>query len=95
MAELERRRTEGTVHVLDVRGAAEYETKHVPGSQNIAHTRLYLRRDDVPKDRPVLVHCNSGGRSAAAAALLERHGHDVVQVNDLIANYEPRQPATA
>lgn len=33
----------------------------------------------------VLVHCNSGGRSAAATSLLERSGYQATQVNDLIA----------
>jgi hydroxyacylglutathione hydrolase len=76
-----------------VRGRAEYDVRHVPDALNIAHTRLLLRLDEVPRDRPVLVHCNSGGRSAAAASLLERFGYNVTQVNDLIAKWTPAEPA--
>jgi hydroxyacylglutathione hydrolase len=93
MAELERRRLHGEGLVLDVRGQAEYETRHVPGALNIAHTRLYARLPEVPKDRPVLVHCNSGGRSAAAASLLARHGYQVVDVDDRVANYRETEVA--
>ena len=89
MVELERRRLGGGVTILDVRGSAEYATHHVPGALNIAHTRLLVRLNEVPADRQVIVHCNSGGRSAAAAALLERHGYRVADVEDLVANYRP------
>ncbi len=94
-AELEHRRIETDVHILDVRGQAEYEARHVPGAQNIAHTRLWARLGEVPKDRPVLVHCASGGRSSAAASLLARHGYTVTNVVDLFANYRPMEIAEA
>jgi hydroxyacylglutathione hydrolase len=90
MQELEARRLRGGVRVLDVRGRAEFEGHHVPGATNIAHTRLRVRLDELPKDEPVLVHCNSGARSAAAVGLLERHGYQVTDVDDLVANYEAR-----
>lgn len=93
MKEMERRRHEDDVLILDVRGRAEYDARHVPGALKIAHTRLLVRLDEVPRDRPLLVHCNSGGRSAAAASLLERFGYDVTQVNDRIASWTPAEPA--
>ena len=95
MAELERRRQRGGVRVLDVRGKAEFDSRHVPGALNIAHTRLLARLVDVPKDQPLLVYCNSGGRSAHAVALLERHGYRVVNVADLAANYREARPAAS
>ena len=79
-----------------MRGKAEFDGRHVPGALNIAHTRLFVRLAEVPKDLPLLVYCNSGGRSAHAVALLERHGYDVVNVADLAANYrETEATATA
>lgn len=91
MPTLEARRVDGQGRVLDVRGKAEFEAGHVPGAINIAHTRVGLRLDDLPKDLPVLVHCNSGGRSAAVVSLLDRYGYRAVQVNDLFANYRPSE----
>lgn len=75
------------VQVLDVRRKSEFDAGHVPGAQNIAHTRLLDRMDEVPEDKQLLVHCRSGARSAVAAALLERAGHDVVYVNGLIDDW--------
>ena len=67
--------------VLDVRGQSEFAEGHVPGAHNIAHTRLWLRRGEVPVGGKTAVHCKTGGRSAVAAALLARLGHDVVYVD--------------
>jgi len=95
MAELERRRLQGHVNILDVRGKVDFDVRHVPGAINVAHTRLLVRLGDVPKDQPLLVHCNSGARSAHAVSLLERHGYQVTNVADLMANYKEQTTATA
>lgn len=70
----------GKVAVLDVRRAAEYSAGHIDGAQNIAHTRLLDRLSEVPKDAPVLVHCQGGARSAFATALLRRNGYSATNV---------------
>jgi hydroxyacylglutathione hydrolase len=94
MAELEKRRADGSGRVLDVRGAAEFEAGHVPGALNIPHTRVSEQLGALPAGLPLLVYCNSGARSAAAVSLLERYGFKAIQVNDLYANYQPAaQPA--
>lgn len=74
------RLAQGDAFVLDVRRASEYEAGHINGTHNIAHTRLLERLDEVPKDRPILVHCQSGVRSALATALLQRHGYDATNI---------------
>jgi hydroxyacylglutathione hydrolase len=77
----------GDVEVLDVRGAAEFEEGHVPNALNLAHTRLYLRHDELPKERKLLIHCGTGARAASAASLLSRLGFTVSLVNDEWANW--------
>jgi hydroxyacylglutathione hydrolase len=94
MSGMEARRRAGGIRILDVRGQAEFDSGHVPGAINIAHTRVGLRLGELPKDQPLLVHCNSGARSAAAVSLLERHGYQAVQVNDLISNYRQAELQT-
>jgi hydroxyacylglutathione hydrolase len=69
-----------TAFVLDVRGASEHAAASVEGALNIPYTRLARRLKDLPRDRPVLVHCALGGRSAAATALLAREGFDAINV---------------
>jgi len=66
--------------VLDVRGASEHATAALQGSTNIPYTRLAKRLQELPRDRPILVHCALGGRSAAATALLEREGFKATNV---------------
>jgi hydroxyacylglutathione hydrolase len=74
------RQRAGGIHVLDVRGLAEFEAGHVAGAQNIAHTRLAPELNAIPRDLPLYVHCQSGIRAAYGAAFLAREGFDVVYV---------------
>lgn len=94
-AEMEARRKAPGTAVLDVRRAAEFASRHVDGAQNIAHTRLAGRLDEVPTQPTLLVHCAAGARAAVAAALLARQGLDVVYVDDKFANYRPEASTAA
>ncbi len=67
--------------ILDVRRADEYQAGHLAGAQNIAHTRLLARLNEVPRDRHLLVHCRTSNRSAYATAFLEKHGYDVTTLH--------------
>jgi len=62
------------VTVVDVRSAAEWATGHLPGAIHIPLGYLTRRASEIPAGRPVVVQCQSGGRSAIAASLLERAG---------------------
>jgi len=65
----------GEVVLLDVREDHEWSAGHAPGA---VHVPLgALRQDSVPMDRPVIVICRVGGRSAAAAEALAGVGYDV------------------
>ena len=62
--------------LLDVRGFDEFATGHAPAAVCIPLPDLERRAGEVPADRPVLVLCQSGGRSALAAARLRALGMD-------------------
>jgi hydroxyacylglutathione hydrolase len=62
------------VTVLDVRSANEWNEGHLPGAKHIPLGYLEDRLGEIPADRPVVVQCQSGGRSAIAASILERAG---------------------
>jgi hydroxyacylglutathione hydrolase len=93
MAALERQRIGGRAHVLDVRGAAEFDAGHVPDAVHVPHTRIGLAADTLPSDKPLLVYCNSGARSAAAVAMLARLGFTAIDVDDVFANYRRAEQA--
>jgi len=62
------------VTVLDVRSANEWDEGHLPGATHIPLGYLVDRLGDIPPNRPVVVQCQSGGRSSIAASILERAG---------------------
>ncbi|MDQ2668588.1 MAG: MBL fold metallo-hydrolase, partial [Gemmatimonadota bacterium] len=66
------------VQVVDVRGAAEWGAGHMPGVLNIPLGSLPDRLNELSRDRPVVVHCQGGGRSSIAAGILKANGFDDV-----------------
>ncbi len=79
--------------VLDARRKVEFAEGHIAGAHNIAHTRLLARVAEVPKDRPILVNCRSGARSARACSLLQKHGYRVTNLaGGMLAWQESKAP---
>ena len=76
--EAARRLADGAVTVIDVRAPSEYDAGHLPGVANIPLGRLSERLSEIPRDRPLVMHCQGGGRSAIAAALLQAEGFNDV-----------------
>jgi phage shock protein E len=73
--------------LVDVRTPGEYGSGHLPGAINIPVHELSARLGEVgPKDRPVVVYCASGARSARAKGLLRRAGFQTVHNLGSISN---------
>ncbi len=64
--------------VIDVRNGSEWEAGHIPGSANLPLGRLTESLDAVPRDRPLVVHCQAGGRASVAIGVLRASGFDDV-----------------
>lgn len=60
--------------IVDVRGAREYQESHIDGSIHIHVGRLRRSLDVLPRDREILLHCQTGYRSAIATSVLEGAG---------------------
>jgi glyoxylase-like metal-dependent hydrolase (beta-lactamase superfamily II)/rhodanese-related sulfurtransferase len=79
LEELARRLDSGDgPQVLDVRGAAEYEAAHIPGSIHVPFGQLRDRIDELPRERPIATICKAGKRSGLAASILQREGFEGV-----------------
>ena len=75
--------------LVDVRTATERSQKHIDGSTHIPLNHLIERMREIPRERPVLLHCAGGYRSSIAASLLEREGFgDVSELAGGIAAWE-------
>ncbi|RPA69492.1 MBL fold metallo-hydrolase [Cyclobacteriaceae bacterium YHN15] len=70
---------EGNVQLIDVRGVAEYKKDHIEGALNLFVGKLPQNLDKISKDKPVIIHCQSGGRSAIAYSVLKSNGFDKIQ----------------
>jgi rhodanese-related sulfurtransferase len=67
--------------LLDVREPNEYRRGHVSGAINIPQAELATRLDEAPRERPILVICQTGSRSRHATQFLLQTGYtDVANV---------------
>jgi NADPH-dependent 2,4-dienoyl-CoA reductase/sulfur reductase-like enzyme/rhodanese-related sulfurtransferase len=60
--------------VLDVRTRREYEDAHLDGAVNVPVDELRERLDELPRDRPIVIHCHTGYRSYVAQRILLNRG---------------------
>jgi hydroxyacylglutathione hydrolase len=60
--------------VVDVRTHDEWDSGHINGAMHIPLSYLEERAGEIPVDRPIVVQCQTGSRSAIAASILERAG---------------------
>ncbi|MGI6262333.1 MAG: FAD-dependent oxidoreductase [Succiniclasticum sp.] len=68
-------------YILDVREENEFAAGHLLHAVNIPLSQLRARLDEIPRDRPVYVHCRSSQRSYNAVCALQQRGwHNVYNI---------------
>ena len=67
---------DGSITLLDTRTPGEYARGHIDGFVNLPLDELRERLEEIPRDRPVYVHCQTGLRSYVACRILAQHGYD-------------------
>lgn len=67
---------DGSVTLLDTRTTAEVASGKIQGFKNIPLNSLRNKLNEIPKDKPVYVHCHSGLRSYIACRILSGNGYD-------------------
>ena len=60
--------------LIDVRETYEYEIARIDGARLIPLGEIAERADELRRDRPIVLHCHSGRRSAEAVRLLQQRG---------------------
>ena len=81
--------------VLDVRARGEYEAGHIPGATQLHGGRIMWHLDELPRDRTIVVHCQTGTRSAVVASALRAAGFGgLVELEGSYEGYEKAQERT-
>jgi hydroxyacylglutathione hydrolase len=79
------------VRVIDVRARDEWEEGHIAGAVNVPLGHLTDRLAELERERPLVLHCQSGGRSSVAASVLRAHGFsNVINLSDGFAGWQRR-----
>lgn len=75
-----RRRVDAGAFLLDVRELDEWHAGHAPDATFLPMGQVTAERDRLPRDRPILAICRSGGRSGRVTAALVSWGYDAANV---------------
>ena len=65
--------------LIDVREPSEFRSGHIPGAINMPVRSLTQNLNKVPKDRPVVLYCSSGYRTAMGVMALQMLGYSNVR----------------
>lgn len=88
--ELERElQTDSTL--LDVRTVSEYSRGHIPGSLNIPLAELRQRLAEIPREKQVLVYCQSGQRAYTACRVLSQNSYRAKNLSGAYINWRNQQ----
>jgi len=66
--------------VIDARDAGQFAKGHIPGAINMDWRQVLAKRHTIPKDKPVLIYCNTGSLSAQAGFALRVAGWENVRI---------------
>lgn len=66
--------------VIDARDAGQFAKGHIPGAIHMDWRQVLAKRNEIPKNKPVLVYCNTGSLSAQAGFALRVAGWDNVRI---------------
>jgi rhodanese-related sulfurtransferase len=72
---------DGDWQLLDVRTDEEVAESRIAGATHIELAQLSVRAGEIERERPVLVYCRSGVRSAAAVEAMRAAGWDAYDLD--------------
>ena len=74
VSEIEEFAKKGAI-IIDVRSSAEYKSGSITGSKNIPLDTIFSKVNEIKRfEKPIIVCCRSGMRSAQAASILKNNG---------------------
>lgn len=70
----------GKFHIVDVRDAEQYGKGHIPSAVNLEWRKVFSARATLPRDKTILVYCNTGSFSGQVAMALRMAGRENVRI---------------
>ena len=70
-----------SIILIDNRSAHEFKNGHIKGAINISVSQIYGRTNELPKDKKLVLYCQSGARANRALKFLSSKGY--TQLNHL------------
>ncbi len=65
--------------VLDVRQKKDFELEHIEGAINIPFQEINEKLNELPKDKPIYIHCSSGYSSMITSSILRKNRFNLVK----------------
>jgi rhodanese-related sulfurtransferase len=66
--------------VIDARDAGQFAKGHIHGAINMDWRQVLSKRNEIPKDKPVLIYCNTGSLSAQAGFAMRVAGWENLRI---------------
>lgn len=82
-----REKVQSGAQLVDVRMPHEFEMGALPKASNLPLPYFHAADDHLDPQRPVILYCNSGARSAQAMNYLRSRGYDEVYNLGSFMNY--------
>jgi rhodanese-related sulfurtransferase len=84
----EKLKVSGNCTLIDVREPHEFSSSHIHGAVNIPLSKVNQRLKEIPKDKELILYCQSGMRSKQAARILQKHNYtDVSHLSGGISSW--------
>jgi len=76
------------IYIVDVRTEEQFAEGHIPGAVNIPYNKLGIMIGQIPKDKKVVLYCNTGQKSVSGAQFLaDRNFDNIYALTDSYSAY--------
>jgi len=71
---------DSSIWIIDVRPAAAYPKGHIPTAKSFPSSAIPSRLGELPKDKYLILYCETGGRAHGVLKKLEKQGYTRLMV---------------
>ncbi len=64
--------------IIDVRPSAFYLDGHIPTALSYPSSVIQEKLSEIPKDKYIILYCETGGRAQAVIKILEKNGYSLL-----------------